>query len=55
MDRLLNILFTHSGITVFFYNSYFHVCYGIDSGVFSQQVVTRHNCVLSKQPIKSLN
>ena len=23
--------------------------------VFSQRVVTRHNCVLSKQPIKSLN
>ena len=25
------------------------------SSVFSQKVVTRHNCVLSKQPIKSLN
>ena len=29
---------------------------GVDkSSVFSQKVVTRHNCVLSKQPIKSLN
>ena len=27
----------------------------IQSSVFSQKVVTRHNCVLSKQPIKSLN
>ena len=25
------------------------------SSVFSQKVATRHNCVLSKQPIKSLN
>ena len=25
------------------------------TSVFSQKVVTRHNCVLSKQPIKSLN
>ena len=25
------------------------------SSVFSQKVVTRHNCVLSKQSIKSLN
>ena len=25
------------------------------SSVFSQMVVTRHNCVFSKQPIKSLN
>ena len=27
----------------------------MNSSVFSQKVVTRHNCVLSKQPIKSLN
>ena len=26
-----------------------------NTSVFSQKVITRHNCVLSKQPIKSLN
>ena len=33
----------------------FNVSWGKNTSVFSQKVVTRHNCVLSKQPIKSLN
>ena len=40
------------------YNHFFPNIYNLiqyHSSVFSQKVVTRHNCVLSKQPIKSLN
>ena len=36
-------------------DSHNYSCKPTKSNVFSQKVVTRHNCVSSKQPIKSLN